>query len=245
MKFKFKKDKDRKVDYLHLDKKERWKIIILFVLKWAMILLVSDAFIAFILYLFHYSPWYFFERSMIFIPAVILLLGGCIGGLGRYHPAPKLRIIEPEDQGVIPPNFKIRIKYDPTLVQAETIELFVNNRNIPKKSSENNILIAPKIFKTPPKKAVSLDIKSEALDIKGKKLRDQIKVICDPDEDPEDYEDYWTFKQETYWSKEEKSASRSAKQGIRALQFIFLSALLLLTNALVTVIHGWIQGFTI
>ncbi len=228
-------------DYLHISKKEKWREIGLFILKWGGIILASDIFISLILGLFHYSPWFFFERTMILIPAIILFIGGCIGGLGRYHPAPRLRIIEPEDQSVIPPNFRIRIKFDPQLMQKESIELLVNDSKIPFQIDNDNIAIAPKIFKSPPKKAVSLHIKANYLDPKGKKLYDTIKVICDPDEDIDDYTDYWEFKKETYWSKESKEANRTAKQGVRSIKYIILSVILLLINALVTLIKGWIQ----
>ena len=59
-----------------------------------------------------------------------------------------------------------------------------------------------------------------------------------PEEDPEDYEDYWEFKKDNYWTKETESANRSAKQGLRALKLISVSITLILINALVTAIRG-------
>ncbi|UJG41899.1 MAG: hypothetical protein K9W45_05395 [Candidatus Heimdallarchaeum aukensis] len=235
-----KKKKKKEIDYIHLTRNEKIKKIIIFTIKSGLGTIGTIVVISVILYLFHYDPFFFFERSILIISAFILLTGGCIGGLGRYHPSPKLRIIEPEDQGVIPPSFRIKVKYDKDLIQKETITIKVNEKEMPKKEEKDDVISVPKIFKTEPKKAIPLDINVVALNNKGKEIKDQIKVICDPDEDPEDYEDYWEFKKDNYWTKETKSANRSAKQGLRALKLISLSITLLLINALVTAIRGWV-----
>ncbi|UJG44720.1 MAG: hypothetical protein K9W46_05945 [Candidatus Heimdallarchaeum endolithica] len=236
---KSKKEK-KETDYIHLSRNEKIRDIVFFTIKFDLGTIATIIVISVILFLFHYDPFFFFERSILIIAAFILLTGGCIGGLGRYHPSPKLRIIEPEDQGVIPPSFRIKIKYDKDLIQKETITIKVNEKEMPKKEEKEDLISVPKIFKTEPKKAIPLDIDVVALNNKGKEVKDQIKVICDPKEDPEDYEDYWEFKKDNYWTKETESANRSAKQGLRALKLISVSITLLLINALVTAIRGWV-----
>ena len=162
-----------------------------------------------------------------------------MGGLSRYNVPPIMRIIEPDDQAVTPKNFQIRVKYDEKKVVKETIDVFINEKLIPQKITEEvGIITIPKIFKTPPSKAVSLIISAVGKNEKGKEFRDKIRVICDPETDEEDYLDYWEFKRDddTYWGKEMVSASKHAKRNLNALKMIALATMLFLANYLLSII---------
>ncbi|MCE7741320.1 MAG: hypothetical protein GOP50_02575 [Candidatus Heimdallarchaeota archaeon] len=97
----------------------------------------------------------------------------------------------------------------------------------------------PKIFKTPPSKAVSLIISVIGKDIRDKDIKDKIRVICDPESDEEDYLDYWEFKREdeTYWGKEMVSAQKHAKRNLNAGKLISLAVILFLFNYLLSIIY--------
>jgi hypothetical protein len=155
-----------------------------------------------------------------------------------------MRIIEPDDQAVTPENFQIRLRYDANKVEKETIQIMVNDKPLPQKKVEveGGILSIPKIFKTPPTKAVSLIISATAQDKQGKDVKDKIRVICDPEADEEDYLEYWEFKKddETYWGKEMVSAQKHAKRNLNALKLIALAVLLFAVSFLMSYIYSWI-----
>jgi len=236
------KKSEKKIDYLHLTKKEKFNLILRYQLKWLIALVGVEAIIGVILqYTTSFSGYYFFTRWILYFSAFLLIFGGCFGGLTRYHVPPKMRIIEPDDQSVVPPNFEIRVKYDPSKVQKETIKVFVNHKSVPTQFSkkEKNTILIPKIFKSPPKKAVSLLIQAKAKSFDNKEITDKIRIIYDPEADMEDYIEYWEFKREddTYWGKEMISAQKHAKRMILANNMIILATLLLLINFIIAVIY--------
>ncbi|MBY8999912.1 MAG: hypothetical protein KGD64_03265 [Candidatus Heimdallarchaeota archaeon] len=168
-----------------------------------------------------------------------------MGGLSRYNVPPKMRVIEPDDQAVTPSDFQIRVKYDPSDINPTSINIAINEKIVQGKLDENhNQLVVPKIFKTPPKQAVTMLIEAFAVRKNGKEVSDKIRIICDPESDQEDYIEYWEFKREddTYWGKEMKAAAGHAKRIFNSLQFIALAFLLLAVNAIVTQIFMWITG---
>ncbi len=234
-----------KPDYLNLSRKEKWRSYGLFVLKWGTIILFLDAIFCILLYFFQFNPWAFFEWSMITIPGIILIIGGCMGGLSRYNPPPKIRINEPEDQTVIPANFQISVKYNPKFVQENSIEIFVNHKKVKSKKGKDNVHVVPKIFKSPPQNLIALSIKAEAKNHENKLMKDEIKVICDPDADEEDYQEYWEFKRDenTYWGKEMEKAKKTARKEIFSTKLMLLSLSLLLVNVIVTTIVGLQTNF--
>ncbi|MHA1687229.1 MAG: hypothetical protein ACTSYD_12630 [Candidatus Heimdallarchaeaceae archaeon] len=230
------------IDYLHLTWKQKGKLIFFYILKWGGIILAIEALIWLLIELLtSYSGYSFFTTWLLYLPAILLIYGGCIGGLSRYHVAPKLRIIEPDDQTVIPDSFQIRVKYDPRIIVPETIKVFVNDRKIPTQLKEKeNVLYAPKIFKAPPKKASTLSIKTRGYDRQNKEFTDQIRIICDPEADKEDYEEYWEFKREdeTYWGKEMIAAQKNAKRTLSSLKAMTLAVVLFVVNVLVSQIYS-------
>ena len=243
MRFPFRKsDKSDKsgIDYLSLSLKEKLKLIGIFCLKWGGVILIVEVLIWILLDVFtDYIGIYFFGYSLFYIPGALLIIGGCMGGLSRYNAPPSMRIIEPDDQAVTPDEFQIRVKYDENRVVPETIEILVNGKTIPvKKNLDNNIIQVPKVFKTPPTKAVSLVLEAQGRDINDKEVKDKIRVICDPESDEEDYLYYWEFKREdeTYWGKEMISAAKHAKRNLNAIKLIALAVILVLLNYIVSVL---------
>ena len=168
-----------------------------------------------------------------------------MGGLSRYNIPPKMRIIEPDDQAVTPSDFQIRVKFDQTDVNPSTIEIAINEKTVKGQLAENtNVIVIPKIFKTPPKKAVTMLISATAIRKNGKEITDKIRIICDPEYDEEDYQEYWEFKREddTYWGKEMIAAAKHARRNFFSLQLMALSILLLVVNTIVTQIVFLIKG---
>ncbi len=237
-KLKLRKKDKKKIDYFSLSNKEKIKLITFFCLKWGLIILIPSFLVWVLLLLF--TPFlgsFFFQWILQIIPAVFLILGGCMGGLSRYNIPPKMRIIEPDDQAVTPANFQIRIKYDPSDIDPTSINIVINEKEIKGQFDETTSqIIVPKIFKSPPKKAVTMLIEVSALRKNGKDVSDKIRIICDPESDEEDYIEYWEFKREddTYWGKEMKAATSHARRNFVSLQFITLAIVLLAVNALVT-----------
>lgn len=265
MRFPFRKDKTEKVaiDFLSLTLKEKIKLMALFCLKWGGIVIVIEILVWVLLevtvggFFFETSVFvamggYFysgeliafnggaiFETTLLYLPAASLILGGCMGGLSRYNVPPKMRIIEPDDQAVTPSEFQIRIRYDEIRIDPETISVYVNDKAIPSKiNKEKKIIYIPKVFKTPPKKAVSLFISAITHDAKGKEIKDKIRVICDPESDREDYLDYWEFKREdeTFWGKEMTAANKHAKRNLTAVKLVILAVVLIGANYLLSII---------
>lgn len=232
-----KKDK-KKIDYFSLSNKEKIKLIALFCLKWGLIILIPSFLVWVLLLVF--TPFlgsFFFQWILQIIPAVLLILGGCMGGLSRYNIPPKMRVVEPDDQAVTPANFQIRIKYDPSDIDPTSINITINDKKIQGQLDKTaSQLIVPKIFKSPPKTAVTMLIEVSAIRKNGKGVSDKIRIICDPESDEEDYIEYWEFKREddTYWGKEMKAATSHARRNFVSLQFITLAVVLLAVNALVT-----------
>ncbi len=241
MRFSFLHRKEDKIDYLSLTFNDKLKKIGWFCLKWGGIILLVEIIMWILVDTLTQASFteiagvYFYTG----IPAVFLIIGGCMGGLSRYNIPPKMRIVEPDDQSVTPENFQIRVRYDVKKVEKESIQIMVNDKAIPQKIDEReSFLIIPKIFKTPPSKAVSLIISVVGRDIQGKEITDKIRVICDPESDEEDYQDYWQFKREdeTYWGKEMVSAQKHAKRNLTAGKLISLAVMLFITNYLLTLI---------
>ena len=241
-----KKDAKEKIDYLNLPNKEKLRLIGMFCLKWGLIILIPSALIWILLYfLTDFSGSYFFQYILMIIPGALLIVGGCMGGLSRYNIPPKMRIVEPDDQAVTPSDFQIRVKYDQADIDPSTIEILINDKSVKGQISEDsNVVIIPKIFKTPPKKAVTMLITAKAIRKNGKDIQDKIRIICDPEFDEEDYQEYWEFKREddTYWGKEMIAAAKHARRNFFALQLLALSILLLIVNTVVTYIVFAIKG---
>jgi hypothetical protein len=240
--FKRKKKDEPGIDYLSLTWKDRLKIIGLYCLKWGGLILLIEILIWIILdRTTQYEPSIFFGQSLLYIPGALLIVGGCLGGLSRYNLPPKMRIIEPDDQAVTPSDFQIRVKYDSKKIDPESINILVNEKTLPKKiDKERSIVFIPKVFKNPPKKAVSLLLSANGKELESEKeVTDKIRIICDPESDEEDYLDYWEFKREddTYWGKEMIAAGKHSKRNLRALQLIILALLLLAANYIVSVIY--------
>jgi hypothetical protein len=241
MQLKFRKKKKDQVDYLRLTRKEKLKKIGFFCLKWGGVILVVEIIILVILDATGYIGVNFFSWSMLLIPGILLTVGGCMGGLGRYHVPPKMRIIEPNDQDITPSDFQIRVRFDSAFVDKETIKVTVNERVLPSKmDEESRILIVPKVFKSPPKRAVSLLLEATALDKSGKEMKDKIRVISDPEYEAEDYLEYWEFKREddTYWGKEMIAATKQARRTLISLELMVLAIILLAFNALISAIYN-------
>lgn len=242
MRFSLRTKKEDKTDYLSLTFKDKLKQVGMFCLKWGGIILLVEVVIWVLVdtltdYLFTEVAGIYFYTG---IPAVLLIVGGCMGGLSRYNEPPKMRIVEPEDQAVTPENFQIRVRFDDKKIVKETIEILVNNKPLPTKAIEGEgILTIPKIFKTPPTKAVSLVLSAIGKDIRGKEVKDKIRIICDPESDEEDYLDYWEFKREdeTYWGKEMISAQKHAKRTLNSLKLIALAVLMFLAGYLFSLIY--------
>lgn len=252
MKFSFRKrgenEKKEEIDFLTLTFKQKAKRIAFFQLKWGGIILVTEIIIWIILDVSKYSGVDFFTQSLLYIPGIFLILGGCMGGLSRYHIPPKMRIVEPDDQSVAPSNFQIRVKFEPNAVNGESISILINNKKLPSTiDTENNVVIVRQIFKNPPKKAVSILIEVFGKMDSDKEIKDKIRIICDPEADEEDYLEYWEFKREdqTYWGKELRSANRHAKRNLSALSLIILSAMLLLLNYLVSLLYPIIKSWIV
>jgi hypothetical protein len=241
----FKKKDKKDVDYLSINWKEKAKIIAFFCLKWAGIILAAELIISVLLYRVGYIGIFFFGWTLMIIPGALLIVGGCLGGLSRYHLPPKMRIIEPDDQAVTPANFQIRVKYDSKIINPESINIIVNEKSLPKKiDEEKSIVYVPKVFKNPPKKAVSLLLNADGKEIETQKeVTDRIRIICDPEYDEEDYLDYWEFKREddTYWGKEMIAAGKHAKRNVNAIKLIALALLLLLANYIISLIYSAID----
>ena len=240
MQLKFRRKKADKVDYLRLTRKEKIKKIGFFCLKWGGVILITEIIILVILDATGYIGVNFFSWSMLLIPGILLTVGGCMGGLGRYHVPPKMRIIEPNDQDITPSDFQIRVRFDSSFVDIDTIKVSVNERALPSKmNEENSVLIVPKVFKSPPKRSVSLLLEATALDKSGKEMKDKIRVISDPEYDAEDYLEYWEFKREddTYWGKEMIAASKQARRTLVSLELMVLAAILLAFNAIISAIY--------
>lgn len=241
MQLKFRRKKKEKVDYLRLTRKEKLKKIGLFCLKWGGGILVVEIIILVILDATGYIGVNFFSWSMLLIPGILLTVGGCMGGLGRYNVPPKMRIIEPNDQDITPSDFQIRVRFDSSFVNEETIKVTVNERTLPSKiDEENSVLIIPKVFKSPPKRAVSLLLEATAQDKSGKEVRDKIRVISDPEYEAEDYLEYWEFKREddTYWGKEMLAASKQARRNLISLEMMVLAVILLAFNGIISAIYN-------
>ena len=267
-KLKLRKKNKTKIDYFSLSNKVKIKLIAIFSLKWGLIILIPSFLIWILLYyLTDFSGFYFFlyispyslmirapvgfsgsiffQYSLQIIPALLLIIGGCLGGLSRYNVPPKMRIVEPDDQAVTPSNFQIRIKYDPSDIDPTSISIVINEKKIQGKLDETTShLIVPKIFKSPPKKTVTMLIEATAIRKSGKEVSDKIRIICDPESDEEDYIEYWEFKREddTYWGKEMKAAAGHARRNFVSLQLMTLAIVLLAVNALVTQIFMMITG---
>ncbi|NPD87566.1 MAG: hypothetical protein HGN29_02515 [Asgard group archaeon] len=238
----FKKKDKKKIDYLSLNWMEKLKIMGFFSLKWGGIILFAELIIWLLIDRFtQYEPDFFFGQSLLYIPGALLIVGGCIGGLSRYNLPPKMRIIEPDDQAVTPSEFQIRVKYDSKIIDPDSINIVVNEKSLPKKiDTEKGVVYVPKVFKNPPKKAVSLLLQADGKEIESKKtVTDKIRIICDPEYDEEDYLDYWEFKREddTYWGKEMTAAGKHAKRNVTAMKLILLAFLLLAANYIVSLIY--------
>ncbi len=242
MRFSLKSKKEDKTDYLSLTFKDKVKKIAWFCLKWGGGILLVEILIWVLVDTLTRS-WFTEVAGIYFytgIPAVLLIIGGCMGGLSRYNAPPKMRIIEPDDQAVTPENFQIRVRYDKNKVLSQTIEIHVNDKPIPHKIiDDSGIITIPKIFKIPPKKAASLIISVVGKNNQQKEIKDKIRVICDPESDEEDYLDYWEFKRddETYWGKEMLSASKHAKRSLNSSKMIVLAVLLFIANYLFGIIY--------
>jgi hypothetical protein len=265
MRLPFSKDKKEKeeIDFLSLTLKEKAKTTLFFILKWGLPIVAIETLIWIILqvsvggFFFETSilmtmGGYFYsaglnpfnggaivENTLLYLPAASLIIGGCMGGLSRYNIPPKMRIIEPEDQAVTPIDFQIRIRYDEKRVDPSTVSIQINEKAIPSKiDKKTSIVYISSVFKTPPKKAVSLSLTANAIDEKGKEIKDKIRVICDPESDEEDYLDYWEFKREdeTFWGKEMIAANKHAKRSLNSIHLIVLAVVLLLFNYLLSVI---------
>ncbi|MHA1199327.1 MAG: hypothetical protein ACTSQF_08290 [Candidatus Heimdallarchaeaceae archaeon] len=243
MRFSFRSKKKDTTDYLSLTFKDKSRRVGWFCLKWGGIILLVEI-IIWILVDTITQTWFTEVAGIYFftgIPALLMLIGGCMGGLSRYNIPPVMRIIEPDDQAVTPENFQIRVRYDKKKIVKETIQVLVNNKPLPDKMVESDagIVTIPKIFKTPPTKAVSLIISVIGKDIRDKDAKDKIRVICDPESDEDDYLDYWEFKREdeTYWGKEMISAQKHAKRNLNAGKLIALAVILFLMNYLLSLIY--------
>ncbi len=252
MKFSFRKrgenEKKEEIDFLTLTLKQKAKRMAFFQLKLGGIILVTEIVIWIILDVSQYSGVDFFTKSLLYIPGIFLILGGCMGGLSRYHIPPKMRIVEPDDQSVAPSNFQIRVKFEPSAVNGESIFIHINDKKLPSTiDTGNNVVIVRQVFKNPPKKAVSILIEVFGKMDSDKEIKDKIRIICDPEADEEDYLEYWEFKREdqTYWGKELRSANRHAKRNLSALSLIILSALLLLLNYLVSLLYPIIKSWIV
>lgn len=236
----------KEIDYLSLTPKEKFRMVIHFVLKWGAIIVGAEGLIGILLELLtNYSGYSYFTTWLLYLPAVLLIYGGCVGGLSRYHVPPKLRIIEPDDQTVVPDTFQIRVRYDQNKIVPETIQIMINDKKVASKLKEGeNIVYVPQIFKNPPKKAVTLAIKTIAYDTQNKEFKDQIRIICDPDADKEDYEEYWEFKREdeTYWGKEMVAAQKHEKRMMSSYNTLALALVLFVVNIIVSQIYVWIVG---
>ncbi len=265
MRLPFTKEKKKKedTDYLSLTLKEKVRSILFFLLKWGLPIFVFETLIWVILeiavggFFFETSVLmtmggYFYssglvgfnggaiiENTLLYLPAASLIIGGCMGGLSRYNIPPKLRIIEPDDQAVTPVDFQIRIRYDDKRVDPKSISVQINEKVIPSKiSEEDSVVFVSGIFKTPPKKAVSLSLTTNAIDEKGKEIKDKIRVICDPDADEEDYLDYWEFKREdeTFWGKEMIAANKHAKRSLNSIKLIVIAVVLMLFSYILSLV---------
>ncbi len=229
-------------DYLSLDFRDKLKRLGWFCLKWGGIILLIEI-IIWLLVDTLTSLWFTEVAGVYFytgIPAILLIIGGCMGGLSRYSDPPRMRIVEPEDQSVTPENFQIRVRYDEKRIVKETIQISVNDKPLPHKMVEGEGFVTiPKIFKTPPSKAVSLIISVIGKDTKNKDTKDKIRVICDPESDEEDYLDFWEFKREdeTYWGKEMVSAQKHAKRNLTAGKLISLAVVMFLAGYLLSIIY--------
>jgi hypothetical protein len=244
----FKREKkDEPYDYLTMNWKEKAKLILLSALKWGGIILLPNLVILIVWDYVSYvndgsgiQGTIYFALVLMAVPGAIMIIGGCMGGLSRYNVPPKLRIVEPDDQAVTPSSFQIRIRYDPKVINPESIEVLVNEKVIPSQLNlENDTVVVPRVFKTPPKRAVSLALETHAKDLEDKEIKDKIRIICDPDSDEEDYLEYWEFKREddTYWGKEMLAAARHAKRNVNALKMIVISLFLLALNYIVSAIY--------
>lgn len=235
-----KKEKEEKLDILSLTRNEKIKLIAKFCLKWGLIILIPEIIIMILIEQFtDYSGGWFFGYQLFIIPGVLLIIGGCMGGLSRYNLPPKMRIIEPDDQAVTPSDFQIRVRYDSRFVNFNTIEVLVNDKILPHKLvKEKSIAVVPKVFKSPPKKAISILLEVRAKDLEGKEIQDKIRIICDPESDEEDYLEYWEFKREddTYWGKEMIAASKHSRRNLNAIKLLVLALVLLAANYIVSVI---------
>ena len=236
-----KKEKEVKLDILSLTRNEKIKLVGKFCLKWGLLILIPEIIIMILIDQFtDFLGNYFFGYQLFLIPGALLVIGGCMGGLSRYNLPPKMRIIEPDDQAVTPSEFQIRVRYDPRFVNHNTIQILVNDQVLLYKlSKEKSIAIVPKVFKTPPKKAISILLEVRAKDLEGKEIQDKIRIICDPESDEEDYLEYWEFKREddTYWGKEMIAASKHSRRNLNAIKLIVLAFLLLAANYIVSVIY--------
>jgi len=241
------KKKEETYDYLSMGWKEKAKLILLSALKWGGIILLPNLVILIVWDYVSYvnegsgiQGTIYFALALMAVPGLIMIVGGCMGGLSRYNIPPKLRIIEPDDQAVTPSSFQIRIRYDPKAVNPESIKVLVNEKVIPSQLNlKSGTVAVPKVFKSPPKRTVSLALESHAEDINGKEIKDRIRIICDPDSDEEDYLEYWEFKREddTYWGKEMLAAARHAKRNVNAMKMIAISFFLLALNYIVSAIY--------
>ena len=235
-----KQSKKEKLDILSLTRNEKIKLVSLFCLKWGGIILIPEIIIMILIERYtNYLGSYFFGYQLFLIPGALLIIGGCMGGLSRYNVPPKMRVIEPDDQAVTPSDFQIRVRYDSRFVNYKTIQIFVNDTVIPHKTdTEKSIAVVPKVFKNPPKRAISILLEVRAKDLTGGEITDKIRIICDPDSDEEDYLEYWEFKREddTYWGKEMIAASKHASRNLNAIKLIVLAFALLAANYIVSVI---------
>ena len=235
-----KKEEKVKLDILSLTRNEKIKIIAKFCLKWGGIILLPEIIIMILIDRYtDYLGNYFFGYQLFLIPGALLLVGGCMGGLSKYNVPPKMRVVEPDDQAVTPSDFQIRVRYDSRFVNYKTMQILVNDTVIPHKiDKEKSIAVVPKVFKSPPKKAISIILEVRARDLEGGEIIDKIRIICDPDSDEEDYLEYWEFKREddTYWGKEMAAASKHARRNINANKLIVLAFALLAANYIVSVI---------
>ena len=242
MKFSFKKKEKKKIDYLSMTTKEKFKQTVFVSLKWGGPIILVEVLLLFILdysLLGQLTGTTFFVLSLMGIPGLLLFIGGCIGGLSRYNIPPKLRIIEPDDQAVTPASFQIRVRYDLNSIDPKSIKILVNEKAIPTKiNEETNIVYVPRVFKSPPKRAIALTLSVEGNDVDNKLVKDGIRIICDPEADEEDYLEYWEFKREdqTYWGKEMEAAQKHARRILMSFYFFGIALLLLAFNA----IFGWI-----
>lgn len=234
------KEKLVKLDILSLTRNEKIKIIAMFCLKWGGIILLPEIIIMILIE--RYTDFlgnYFFGYQLFLIPGILLIFGGCMGGLSRYNVPPKMRIVEPDDQAVTPSDFQIRVRYDSRFVNYKTMKIVVNDTVLPHKiDKEKSIATVPKVFKSPPKKAISILLEVRARDLSGGEITDKIRIICDPESDEEDYLEYWEFKREddTYWGKEMIAASKHARRNLNAIKLIVLALALLAANYIVSVI---------